>query len=195
MNFRYETLKHLTKRGLHDIRKYDARVSDSEFCTTFMLYGVADFLINRTNIKPLGYQTYRQDVTTKKTNNPKNSRYFTYQPKCSVINDVVVFGLERLFVTPDYLFITEGIFEAVNLHRLGHSAIAVLTSDPNKRLRELLPYLAKKTIWCGDNDKAGNNSWLSKACDYRLVFDTDLDETPDDEILSKISLLLTWDGL
>ena len=189
MNFRYGTLKHLTKRGLHDIRKYDARVSNTEFCTTFMLYGVADFLINRTNIKPLGYQTYRQDITAKKTNDPKNSRYFTYQPKCSVINDVVVFGLERLTETQN-LFITEGIFEAVNLHRLGYSAIAVLTSDPNKRLKELLPYLAKKTIWCGDNDKAGNNSWLAKVCDYRLVLYKDLDETPDIEVISKINDLI-----
>lgn len=192
MNLRYETLKHLTKRGLHDIREYDARVSDSEFCATFMLYGVADFLINRDNIKPLGYQQYRHLVSEKKTNDPGNSRYFTYQPKCSVINDVVVFGLESLHswgLKLDNLFITEGIFEAVNLHRLGYPAIAVLTSDPNKRLKGLLPYLAHKTTWCGDNDKAGNNSWLARACDYRLSLDSDLDETPDVEIIYKIGSL------
>lgn len=62
-----------------------------------MLYDVDDFLINGTNIKPLGYQVYRQDVTTKKTNNPNNpvnSRYSTYQLKCSMVSDVVVFVLE-----------------------------------------------------------------------------------------------------
>lgn len=181
-------IKHLSQRGMGDFN-YDMVLDSENEIVTFMLYGVVDFLINRTNIKPLGYQQYRHLVSEKKTNDPTNSRYFTYQPKCSVINDVVVFGLESLKTRPENLFITEGIFEAVNLHRLGHSAIAVLTSDPNKRLKELLPYLAHKTTWCGDNDKAGNNSWLARACDNRLVLDSDLDETPDDEILSKIGLL------
>lgn len=175
---------HLLLRGLGDFN-YDMVLDTENNIVTFMLYGVADFIINKSNIKPLGYQAYRYKIAQKKTNDPKNSRYFTYQPKCSVINDVVVFGLERLTETQN-LFITEGIFEAVNLHRLGYSAIAVLTSDPNKRLKELLPYLAKKTIWCGDNDKAGNNSWLSRACDYRLVLDKDLDEVNDSEIIKKI---------
>lgn len=179
--------KHLLQRGMSNFN-YDMVLDYKNDVVTFMLYGVFDFIINKNNIKPLGYQTYRYKITQKKTNDPQSSRYFTYQPKCSVINDVVVFGLERLVETEN-LFITEGIFEAVNLHRLGYSAVAVLTSDPNKRLKKLLPYLAKKTIWCGDNDRAGNNSWLAKACDYRLVLDKDLDETLDDEILSKIGLL------
>ena len=183
-------IKHLLQRGIRDFN-YDMVLDYENDVVTFMLYGIGDFIINRTNIKPLGYQVYRYKITQKKTNDPMNSRYFTYQAKCSVINDVVVFGLERLDNNSEFLFITEGIFEAVNLHRLGYSAIAVLTSAPNKRLKKLLPYLAKKTIWCGDNDTAGNNSWLARACDYRLVFDSDLDETPDIEIISKIKCLIT----
>lgn len=181
-------IKHLSQRGISDFN-YDMVLDFENEIVTFMLYGVADFIINRDNIKPLGYQQYRHLVSEKKTNDPGNSRYFTYQPKCSVINDVVVFGLESLKTKPENLFITEGIFEAVNLHRLGYPAIAVLTSDPNKRLKKLLPYLAHKTTWCGDNDKAGNNSWLARACDSRLVLDSDLDETPDVEIIYKIGLL------
>ena len=38
-------------------------------------------LLIEDNIKPLGYQQYRHLVSEKKTNDPGNSRYFTYQAK------------------------------------------------------------------------------------------------------------------
>ena len=99
-------IKHLEQRGMSDF-SYDMVLDFENGIVTFMLYGVADFIINRDNIKPLGYQQYRHLVSEKKTNDPVNSRYFTYQPKCSVINDVVVFGLESLHslkTKPENLF-------------------------------------------------------------------------------------------
>lgn len=185
MSDKLNVIVHLLSRGASNLNLYDLHIAEDS--ATFMLYGVKNFLNNSPNIKPLGFQTYRPYVQNKKTNHPRDSRYFTYQPKSKVLQDTVVFGLERLENKPDFLYITEGIFEAMTLHRLGYPAIAVLTASPSKYLKDCLSALAKESVWAGDNDPAGNKSWLSKACDHRLLLDKDLDETPDTVIINAVS--------
>jgi hypothetical protein len=176
----------LLKRGFNLELGYNYHIGEG--VATFMLFGVRGFIENDNKL--LGYQAYRHDVLEKRRNTT-DSRYYTHHRRCNIIDDTVVFGLELLEKNAKTLFITEGIFEAATLHRLGYNAIAILTSAPNKRMRKYIPMLADKSVWCGDSDAAGNGSWLSRACDYRLCFpDRDLDEIPYDEIHEAINDLL-----
>lgn len=162
MSDKLKVFVHLLSRGASNLNLYDMYLAEDS--ATFMLYGVKDFLNNSPNIKPLGFQTYRPWVQNKKTNHPRDSRYFTYQPKSKVLQDTVVFGLERIEDKPDFIYITEGIFEAMTLHKLGYSAIAVLTASPSKYLKDCLSALSKESVWAGDNDPAGYQKLVITDC-------------------------------
>lgn len=99
-----------------------------------------------------GYQRYRPEGDKKAFNNPTLGKYFTRATK----DTVCVWGLES-WNSSNTLFLTEGVFDACRLTKLGCSALALLTSDPHssgKRwlsiVREMRPVVAV----C-DNDKAG----------------------------------------
>lgn len=146
---------------------------------TFMLHGII-------SNKILGYQTYNPSSKSKKTNDPEEARYYTYQPSHKVTGEYAVFGLEYI-ENRGTLFVTEGIFEATRLIGLGFDAIAILTSNPPKNLITQLHTITDNIIWCGDNDKAGKSSRLAKY--PHLVFDKDLDEVEEKELISAIKEL------
>lgn len=98
----------------------------------------------------VGFQQYRPDVLSKKCNDPRDSRYFTYTPKG--VN--AVWGLETLDRLKPDLYIVEGLFKASTLHMLGYNAVAVLGATP-KPMRQWLSLMPYNLIAIGDNDKAG----------------------------------------
>ena len=112
---------HLKSRGMEPER-YSLALDPINNIVTF-------YLFNYTG-KITGYQQYRPDRMSKKVNDPKEGRYFTYLPR----EVDGMFGLEQLDHSKRDIYIVEGVFKAANLHRLGYNSIAVLTSTP-KRLK------------------------------------------------------------
>ena len=137
---------------------------------TFYLYNGAK--------KVVGYQQYRLNQTTKKNNDPHESRYFTYLP--SGVDGV--FGLECFDPDKKDVYIVEGIFKAAVLHRLGYNAIAVLTNHP-KRLKTWFRILKARynLIGIGDPDSAGQK--LVNTVKRGFLSPIDLDEMADEDIL------------
>lgn len=172
----------LSRRGVDKDSEVQVFIDEVTCTATFLLYGLITERL-------LGYQTYNPRSSEKRYNDPKlGGRYYTYQPKVKSSGDFAVFGL-------DYpqeggtVFVTEGVFEAVRLINLGYNSIAVLCSSPPLKLVEELHRHYEEVVWCGDNDDAGNKSNLVDGS-YRLVFDKDLDEVDEAELVSGIETIM-----
>lgn len=156
--------------------KINCHVDSVNNVATFYLHGII-------TKKILGYQVYDPKSINKKRNDLGNSRYFTYMPSYKKTGEYAIFGLEYL-ENRDKLFVTEGIFEACRLISLGFDAIAILSSDVPKGFVSQLLTLNENIIWCGDNDKAGNNSNMKIF--KRMCFDKDLDEVDEETLINAI---------
>ena len=169
--------EHLRSRGM-DSSLYNVSYGCDEGIVSFYLYNGAGTVV--------GYQQYRPDKTSKKNNDPKESRYFTYLP--SGVDGV--FGLETLDINKKNIYIVEGIFKAAVLHRLGFNAIAVLTNAP-KRLKPWFRILKANynLIGIGDPDAAGQK--LVNMVGKGYTSPLDLDEMQDSDILDLLSDSLT----
>lgn len=123
----------------------------------------------------VGYQQYRPDEQSKRINDPKMSRYFTYSPRG--VN--ACWGLEVLDSPKKDLYLVEGVFKASTLHMLGYNALALLTSHP-KPMKSWLHTMNYNLIGIGDNDKAGNGIINIAGKGFKL--ERDLDEYSLDEL-------------
>ena len=162
-------IRHLKERGMDPSLYCGVGYSYSATKITFPLWNLSGQMV--------GYQAYRPNKVSKKNNNPKYSRYFTFLKEKDG-----VFGLETLDYSKKIVYIVEGIFKAGTLHRLGYNAIAVLTNHP-KRLKPWFKILRAKgliLIAIGDNDEAGNK--LVSTIKSGFCSPKDLDELTDKEI-------------
>lgn len=116
-----------------------------------------------------GFQQYRPLVDSKRLNDPREARYFTYSQRG--VN--ACWGLETLDPLKKDLYLVEGIFKASALHMLGYNALALLTSNP-KPMRSWLHTLNHNLIGIGDNDKAGEG--MVKIAGEGFQSELDLDE-------------------
>jgi hypothetical protein len=130
--------------------------------------GVVTFLLFNLSGQIVGYQQYRPNANKDKKNDPKEGRYFTKIRK----QTVSVFGVESLHLTPNVVFVTEGVFAAARLTSRGVSALAVLSNDPTQDCRNFLRCLSRKVVVVCDNDSAGRK--LAKVGDV-AVFTEDKD--------------------
>lgn len=151
--------EHLKSRHM-DLALHRPVVDEEERVATFWLYSQTG--------KFVGYQQYRPDADKSKSNHPRDSRYFTYrkQPTLSV------WGVESLHLTPNVVFLTEGVFDACRFTKLGYSAVASLSNNPQSDLKNWLTMLNRKVVAVCDNDKAGKR--LAKFGD-QAVFTTEKD--------------------
>lgn len=135
-------VEHLKSRHLRmDLHR---PVLDSEeSVVTFYLWNLSGQLV--------GFQQYRPFASKVPSNHPRESRYFTYKKQPTL----ALFGVESLHLTPDVVFLTEGVFDACRLTELGVSALAVLSNDPTPQLHEFLRCLNRKVVVVADNDAAG----------------------------------------
>lgn len=134
----------------------------------------------------VGYQQYRPFADKECRNDPKSGRYYTYVKD----KKLAVWGLESYKYRGDILCITEGIFDACQLHRFQIPAIAVLSNDP----KPLIPWLCsipRLKIGFPDGDQAGLR--LKRVCDYTNATPDghDLGDTDD----TKIQAMLEGLGL
>ncbi len=160
--------QHLVDRHLN-LDLHRPVVDEVERVATFFLYNLSGQLV--------GYQQYRPEGEKKPQNNPKQGKYFTYrhQPTLSV------WGVESLHLTPDVVFLTEGVFDAARLTGRGYSALAALSNNPNQDLRNWLTCLNRKVVAVCDNDDAGRK--LAKFGDVAVfTLDHDLGDSTDEYV-------------
>lgn len=137
---------------------------------------VATFLLWNLSGQVVGFQQYRPFVYEKNTNNPREARYFTITKP----GTVAVWGCEHLNLSPDVVFVTEGIFDAVRFHKYGYSAIATLGSSPNNDTVQWLRSLGRTVVAVLDSDNAGKK--LSKVGHISFTSTSDPGDATEEEI-------------
>jgi hypothetical protein len=134
--------EHLLSRHL-DLELHRPMLDEAEGVATFYLWNLSGEVV--------GYQQYRPTGEKKPNNNPKLGKYFTYRKKPTL----GVWGVESLHLSPNVVFVTEGLFDAARLTERGYSALACLTNNPQLDLRNWLFMLNRKVVAVCDNDTAG----------------------------------------
>ena len=150
-----DVLEHLKTRHVDLTLHTPSIASDT---ATFMLYNLSGQLV--------GYQQYRPFADKKKSNDSKGRYHTWYKDK------VAVWGLESLHLTPGVVFVTEGIFDAARLTECGVSALAVLSNNPSRDVKNFLSSLGSVIVAVCDNDAAGRK--LAKLGDV-VVYTEDKD--------------------
>ncbi|QZE59939.1 hypothetical protein pEaSNUABM35_00022 [Erwinia phage pEa_SNUABM_35] len=89
-------------------------------------------------------------------------------------------GDRKLNLNGSTVFLTESVFKACALHRLGLNAWSVLGSNVSEYLYHQLRLLGLRFVCLGDNDKAGQE--FSQTFGLGAV-SNDLDEMPDEQLL------------
>jgi hypothetical protein len=112
---------------------------------------VATALLYNLSGQVVGYQMYRPGADKTARNDPREGRYYTHKTE----GTLVVFGVESLHLTPNLVFLVEGVFDAARLSLRGFSALAVLSNNPTKDLKGFLKCLNRKVVVIYDNDAAG----------------------------------------
>lgn len=165
-------MQHLKRRHLN-VELHRPVVDEVNRVATFFLYNLSGGLV--------GYLQYRPEGSKKANNEPKLGKYFTYKQR----QTLAVWGLESLHLTPNVVFLTEGVFDAARLTERGVSAVAVLGNDSSKDLSNWLSCLNRKVVAVCDNDDAGRK--LAKFGDVSVFTkDHDLGDSSDefvDELL------------
>jgi DNA primase len=163
-----DLVKHLNERHL-DMELHRPVLDHVENVATFYLWNLSGQLV--------GYQQYRPEAGKEKRNNPKEGRYFTYRKQPTL----VLWGVESLHLTPHVVFLTEGVFDAARLTERGYSALAMLSNDPAREVRNWLTCLNRRVVAVCDNDAAGRK--LAKFGDMSVFTDDkDLGEADDEYV-------------
>jgi hypothetical protein len=162
-----ETLvEHLKKRHL-DLELHRPVLDLENDVATFYLWNLSGNFC--------GYQQYRRFGEKKPQNNPKEGKYFTYRKQPTL----AVWGVESLHLSPNVVFLTEGVFDACRLTEKGYSALAVLSNNTGWDLKNFLFMLNRKVVAVCDNDDAGKR--LAKFGDVSVFCeDHDLGDSTDE---------------
>ena len=157
---------HLKQRHL-DLELHRPVLDHAESLATFFLWNLSGQMV--------GFQQYRPGADKAFKNDPRLARYFTFVGHPTV----AVWGLESLDLTPDVVFITEGIFDAARLTQRGVSALAVLSNNPSTDVKNWLRCLPRRRIAVCDNDAAGRR--LARCGDVAVLTPgKDLGESPEE---------------
>ncbi len=125
---------------------------------------VATFYLWNLSGQLVGYQQYRPNGEKKAQNSPREGKYFTYKKQPTV----AVWGVESLHLTPNVVFLTEGLFDAARLTERGYSALAVLSNNPSPDLANWLKCLNRRVVAVCDDDAAGRK--LAKFGGYSSIY-------------------------
>jgi len=161
-----DLVQHLEQR--HMDLELHRPVLDHQACTaTFLLWNLSGQMVGFQQYRPSGIKPFKND--------PRLARYFTFVGRPTV----AVWGLESLDLTPDVVFITEGIFDAARLTQRGVSALAVLSNDPSGDVKNWLGCLPRLRVAVCDNDAAGRR--LALCGDVAVLApDKDLGDSPEE---------------
>jgi len=160
--------QHLHSRHLN-LELHRPMLDDEAQVATFYLWNLSGQLV--------GYQQYRPNGDKKAANSPREGKYFTYKKQPTL----AVWGVESLHLTPDVVFLTEGVFDAARLTERGYSALAVLSNNPSPDLANWLACLNRRVVAVCDDDAAGRK--LAKFGDQAVYMTAkDLGDSTDEEV-------------
>lgn len=149
-----EFMMHLFKRcsgQYHLLGKVDSETQ----IVTFPLWNLSGQMV--------GFQQYNWRGDKKKNNN-REGKYWTYTPAGRI---VPAWGYEYLSLDKgNILFVTEGVFDAISVMKLGYNCIATMTNHP-KPLKQQLRVLPYTTVAICDGDNAGRK--LASVCDCGII--------------------------
>lgn len=157
LNEDFDILQHLRDRGV-DPEKTEVIMDAENGMATFILYNLSGQLV--------GYQRYNPRGYKKDHDNTMTAKYYTYVTKeDNKTPKMAVWGVDNIDKDLPYLFITEGIFDAIKVKNAGYPVVAVLSNNP-KHLKPWFAILHKRIIAIIQNDenKAGNA--LKKFADF-----------------------------
>lgn len=157
--------EHLVDRHI-DLELHRPIIDEEERVATFYLWNLSG--------KLCGYQQYRPGGE-KNSNNPKEGKYFTFRKQPTL----AVWGVESLHLTPNVVFVTEGLFDAARLTERGASALAVLSNNPTADLNNWLTCLNRRVVVVCDNDTAGKQL-ATFGQDVVFTEEKDLGDSTDD---------------
>jgi hypothetical protein len=155
-------------------------VDDEQNLAYFLLYNLSGKLCGFQRYNPLGYKERGRNRELAKN----NLRYVTIVTRENTdrnIPHLAVYGLHTLDER-DYVFVVEGVFDAVKLESLGEPVIAILTNAP-KKFKNFFFILAKRAIVIRDDDKTSLK--LNRIADISLVVPApykDLGEMPLEDV-------------
>jgi len=177
---------HLRDRGV-DPNRTHVIVDEDAGLATFILYNLSGQIVGFQQYNPAG-EKLRAD--TNKLIQRANElgvkpsdlmRYFTKIFDEGTTKKIGVWGAETLDERL-YVFVVEGVFDAVKIQNTGEPCIAVLSNNPLP-LRPWFRSLGKKMIGVLDNDAAGSK--LANIVDMKMIVPNpykDLGEMPQDEV-------------
>jgi hypothetical protein len=143
----------------------------------------ATFPIQSPDGRMVGYQQYNPNANKKqrKGSDPRDVKYFSYLSEEFKRNGV--WGMETLGMS-NFMFVTEGVFDAIKIHNAGYSAIAVMGNAGTNELKaqmQFLPY----SIAILDNDENQAGNLLANMTDISFMTPdpyNDLGEMPQEEV-------------
>lgn len=182
----FETIdieSHLLSRGIDPAR---TRVISDKSA------GIATFLLFNTSGKLVGYQQYNPSAPKSGKIAKDLMKYYTYVSKLDNVREIAVWGLETVNVNDEFIFIVEGIFDAVKIHNAGYPALAVLSNDP-KHIRSWLRAMNKFVVVIEDNDASAGRKLASIGNASVKTPDPykDLGEMPQDEVNEFLRMILS----
>lgn len=173
--------QHLKDRHMNPDR-YTTYVDDEERVACWLLYNFSGQVV--------GYHQYRPDSDKAKRNDPKEGRYYTYVGGHKKERRLAVWGLETVTDRDNYLFVTEGVFDACRFHKYGYAAVAVMSNDPKHLAPQFRLFTNVTTVAVCDNDAAGKK--LAKLCDesFTVPGNKDCGELTEREFLEFLEYMI-----
>ena len=141
---------------------------------------IATFLLYNLSGQLVGYQQYNPSGNKHIFNSKLEGKYYTYRNKNQPT--IAIWGLESYYISSGPIFLTEGIFDACRMTKVGKTAFATLTCSPPKDYRNWLMMLNRPIVVVCDNDAVGRK--LAKFGNYVEVVPEgkDLGESSDDYV-------------
>lgn len=181
---------HLIMRGM-PLDRHGLFIDDELNVATFMLYNLSGEIVGYQHYNPAGSKSVRGAGSADKS----QVKYFTYVTRAGETKKIALWGVDTIRYDVPYLFLTEGIFDAVKLHNENLPAVATLCNDP-KTLGSLFRSLGKTIICVMDRDQAGIK--LKRWADVQLIVPDqfhDLGEMSQDDVKAWLSPCYTNDQL
>jgi hypothetical protein len=168
----FDILQHLRGRGI-DPDNTKLIIDEESGDVFFFLYNLSGQLV--------GYQKYNPNYPKTRNEDPHLMKYFTWMTDQGKGKYIGVWGLESVNLSDDYLFVTEGLFDAARIQEAGYPAISVLSNDPSPSLKSWLMTLPQKKIVIYDNDKAGRKLRRVGDFSYTVPHSKDINDLTPEE--------------
>lgn len=145
----------LSARGVFDTTALIEHENDK---VTFLMYDLLGKIVGRQFYNPEGKKV------AKNKNEP-----LKYILK-GLEGQTLIFGMHTYNPDSPYLFVVEGVFDALMLHQQGYPAIAVLSAVPDRNTKNQIELLNGKKIGILDNDVTNTGLKLRNFVDeYHVV--------------------------